>query len=597
MRSKKNFKTPFQELGEMRRTEKSGVRVAEKEESLCQKLSRRRAFLVGNKKGGPFTPLPSWKLYHHSANNTPPPAAVSARKLAAELWEFHHHHHHLAESNMQRSANSTNGRHHHRHRNIFRDKGIDLGHLMNDACPSSDLDQPESSSSLGRHIAQSLIKHHRELDRRNHALRPFSPTSYGSSMEVAPYDPAATPNSSLEFRGRVGDQHHNKKTSTELLKVLNRIWSLEEQHSSNISLIKALKTELGHSRTKIKELLLDQQTNHQDIDSLMNHIAEDKVGNKSKEQDYRIQSALQSVRDELEDERKLRKRSESLHKKLARELSETKSSLSSALKDLEKERDSRKLVEDLCDEFANAIKGYEQEVHFLKQKSEKDWTGEDDHNRMILHVAESWLDERMQMKLEEVQSGFAEKEPIADKLGFEIETFLQAKHNHNVLPRDRRNSLESVPLNEAVSAPQDMDAEDDSGNSDSNCFELNKPGNNDEINKSNYAETKPVSEVTVSRNIAKEEATPSSTYERKNEIEEIHGMSSSSVITVTDNAASSDHGTVRQWMTKFASPEIEASESSTKLAPGLKENTLKAKLLEARTKGSRTRLKVLRGKS
>ncbi|KAL6334785.1 hypothetical protein AAG906_021549 [Vitis piasezkii] len=51
-----------------------------------------------------------------------------------------------------------------------------------------------------------------------------------------------------------------------------------------------------------------------------------------------------------------------------------------------------------------------------------------------------------------------------------------------MLPREpmkerylRRNSLESVPLHDAVSAPQDAGDEEASAGSDTNCFELNKP--------------------------------------------------------------------------------------------------------------------------
>ena len=129
---------------EMKREEKS-EEVAEKEENLCEKLSR-RVLLVGNRKGGgPCTPLPSWKLYHPQAhlhhNNIPPPAAVSARKLAASLWEFHQYlaHH---RPKMHRGVNNTNGRYHQRHHNnLFKDKGMDFSHFLADSYPSSDTDQ------------------------------------------------------------------------------------------------------------------------------------------------------------------------------------------------------------------------------------------------------------------------------------------------------------------------------------------------------------------------------------------------------------------------------------------------------------------------
>ncbi|XWS61684.1 hypothetical protein CRYUN_Cryun07bG0146900 [Craigia yunnanensis] len=534
------------------------------------------------------------------------------------------------------------------------------------------------------------MKHHRSIEKNNHALQPVSPTSYGSSMEVAPYNPAVTPSSSLDFRGRIVESHYNLKTSTELLKVLNHIWSLEEQHASNISLIKALKMELDHARVGIKELLRDQQADRHELDDLMKQIAEDKLVRKSKEQD-RIHAAVQSVRDELEDERKLRKRSESLHRKLAREVSEAKASLSNALKDLERERKSRKLLEDLCDEFARGIKSYEEEVHTLRQKSDEDWAGTADHDRLILHISESWLDERMQMKLEEAQSGFTEQNSIVDKLGFEIEALLQAKRigtsfskrTDYLSRRDRRKSLESIPLNEAVSTVKDVCDEEDSAGSDSNCFELNKPsivdlkshedealnGDIEEIMKSNHAEKKPTShekrknlhpsslqvkfeekmaramysenknsqladseqentgvgsttEITVSQNFENNEATQYGSVRRKNKLDETHGLSSNYVLDnlLRNHIALSEGGNinpendsgeascsfparrnqpspVRQWMTKFTSPDLDVSESSTKLPPGTKENTLKAKLLEARSKGQRSRLKIFKGKS
>ncbi|XP_021890957.1 uncharacterized protein At5g41620, partial [Carica papaya] len=565
-----------------------------------------------------------------------------------------------------------------------------LSHFLADPCPSSS-DQPESAGSLRRHIAQSLMQHHRLIERSNNALRPVSPASFGSSMEVAPYNPAVTPTSSLDFTGRIGGSNYNLKTSTELLKVLNRIWSLEEQHSSNISLIKALKTELDHARVRIKELLQDQQADRHEIDDLMKQIAEDKVVRKTKEHD-RIQAAMQSVRDELEDERKLRKRSESLHRKLARELSEVKSSLSNALKELERETKSRKLLENLCDEFAKEIKDYEQEVHSLKQKSEKDWIGRADHDRLILHISESWLDERMQMKLEEAQSGFVENKSIVEKLGFEIETFLQAKRKGNFkvtdytlpTPKDRRHSLESVILNDTVSALQDVGNGEDSAGSGSNCFELNKPSNAglnsygdeavdghiDETVKSNHANGKPASqeniksrklsslqvkfeeqmawtmscngnkkskavdkeeghsgqgkpvEISVSQRSENCEISEEGGHERKNKLEEIHGNSNYVMENMIRNHillseggniqhSENDYGEascsysarrnqaspVWQWMPKIITPDLGISESSTKLPPGLKDNTLKAKLLEARSKGQRSRFKVFKNSS
>ncbi|CAK8539328.1 unnamed protein product [Lathyrus sativus] len=673
---------------------KSGEKVAQKKEKLGIKL--RREVLLRKSKG-PSTPLPSsssslWLLPnnnkhcsssvtrdHQSLLTNTTATTVSVRKLAAALWEFDHYSPLFPMHRPVNNGGAADSRLRRRgHYTFHKDKAPDISNFLIDASPSSP-DQPASASSLRRHVTASLMQHQRAIERNNHALQPLSPASYGSSMEMTPYNPAATPISSLDFKGRIGEPHYTLKTSTELLKVLNRIWSLEEQHGSNVSLIKALKTELDHTRIRVKELLRDRQGDRHEIDDLMKQIAEDKLVRKSKEQD-RLHAAVQSVRDELEDERKLRKRSESIHRKLARELSEMKSSLTCALEDLKQERTRRKLLEDLCDEFARGINEYEQEVHALKQKSEKDWVQRADHDRLVLHISESWLDERMQMQLEAAQNGFMDKNSIVDKLSLEIETFIKAKQNsrsmENLVIRDRRNSLESVPLNDTVSAPQAVgdDDDDDSVGSDSHCFELNKPSNIgaklpeeeivdknlDETLKSNVKKKKPIlregfknlipsslqmawalssnsnkksqsfdaqegvttdTRLVEGARISEEpehfEISENGAFERKNYSSELHTTSKNHIIdnlirgqlltseggNIDIHAEHNSYGEascsnagwrnqtspVRQWMASLDISEV------SKVHSGSKDNTLKAKLLEARSKGRRSRVKALKG--
>ncbi|KAK7253074.1 hypothetical protein RIF29_37480 [Crotalaria pallida] len=668
---------------------KSGEGKAEKEENLGEKL---RA-LVGKSKGICSTPHPHWttlwginiNINKHHHQHQLDPTTLSARTLAAALWEFHQlfqmHHHHRAPAPAP-ADDPRLRRHHYNLHN--KDKAVmppEISNFLDDASNSSPdhhHHHPATASSLRRHVAASLMQHHRAIERNNHALQPLSPASYGSSMEMTPYNPAATPTSSLEFKGRIGESRYNLKTSTELLKVLNRIWSLEEQHTSNISLIKALKTELDHARIRVKELLRDRQADRHEIDDLMKQIAEDKLVRKSKEQD-RLHAAVQSVRDELEDERKLRKRSESIHRKLARELSEVKSSFSMVLKELEQERARRQLMEDLCDEFARGINEYEQEVHVLKQNTDKDWAQGADHDRLILHISESWLDERMQMQLEAAQNGVVDKKSIVDKLNLEIETFLKAKQNskntENLVVRNRRNSLESVPLNDTVSAPRDIGDDDDSVGSDSNCFELNKSSNREskaieeepldhnfeETLKPNHAKKKPITQEGLkyrcpsnlqvkfeeqmawalssksnkksqSTDVEGGKTTDTKPVEgtvfdkseqcevRENNPSELHSSNKNHIVDnlIRGQLLTSDSGNahaennygeascsnagwrnqaspLKQWMTRLTTPEdLDISEAS-KVPSGSKENTLKAKLLEARSKGQRSRLKALKG--
>ncbi|XP_019085244.1 PREDICTED: uncharacterized protein At5g41620 isoform X2 [Camelina sativa] len=480
-----------------------------------------------------------------------------------------------------------------------------------------------------------LMKHHHLIERNDHALQPVSPTSYDSSLEVAPYNAAVSPGSSLEFRGRrrAGEPNYNLKTSTELLKVLNKIWSLEEQHSANISLIKSLKAELAHSRSRIKELLRCQQADRRDMDDFVKQLAGEKLSKDTKEHDRLSSVAGQS----LEDERRLRKRYESLYRKLAKELSEVKSTLSDCVKEMERGSKSKKILERLCDEFAKGIKSYEREVHGLKQKLDKNWRGWDEQDQMVLCIAESWLDERIQ----------SDNGSALEKLEFEIETFLKTKQNvdSNETARNRRSSLESVPFN-AMSAPiwevdreEEEEEEEDSGGSDSNCFELKKhvgdvakpPRLGDETEKPEL--TKEADVVVSGEKLRRRNQSPSSlqvkfedqmawamssnekkkaraietepetepetdkcTKETNNVVGEMirtHRRLLSETRDIDEASCSytsrRQESPVRQWNTRTViTPDLGAPQ-------GVKDNTLKAKLSEARTKSSRPRVRVFKG--
>ncbi|CAL5382133.1 unnamed protein product [Camellia sinensis] len=659
---------------------KEKVRERERKKQEFMGLKLKRGILVG-KRGGTCTPSPTWRfgfeeedLIFPTTTAAAAAATLSARKLGANLWEVLPQ---LKAVKMSKGGAKLPNRRHNNHK----DRGFELPTQIDDP-PDSPLEEPASGSNLRRNIAASLIQHHRSVERNGHALQPVSPASYGSSMEVAPYNPAATPTSSLDFKGRNGESSFNLKTSTELLKVLNRIWSLEEQHSSNMSLVNALKRDLDHCQARIKELLREKQMNCQEMDDLMKQVAADKIARKNKEQD-RIKAAVQSVREELEDERKLRKHSESLHRKLARELSDVKTSFSNALKELESVKKARILLEDLCDEFAKGIRDYEQEVWALKHKPDKDRIHRESPDRLILHLSEAWLDERMQMKLVQPQYDLGEKNTIVDKLSLEIETFLRARHSVSSINRNmsskkpkesglRRHSLESFHLNEAVSAPHDVGDEEDSHStsSESNCFELNRNSSGKQNNNGSskqhgddHLKEKPKSIPTkkkvrsrvraqpglqmqfeqhmagagscngnrtkvVAKDVGEDieaedpveiiETAKEGLREKKNKrvgnpnhmlnnLIRNHSLSLEGGKIHLDNNSMEDsrgqlalpgHASpVQPWISRFTTPDIEASETSSRWSHRLKENTLKAKLLEARLEGQRLHSKVSKGSS
>lgn len=468
---------------------------------------------------------------------------------------------------------------------------------------------------------------------------------------MAPYKPPVTPVSSLDWRGQTVESSYGLRTSTELLKILNRIWSLEEQHASNSSLAKALKSELIRSRARIKELLREKQKDKQIVDDMMKRVEEDKL--------REVEAAVKTVKGEIEEERKLRKFSESERRKLSKELSVLKSGFSTALLELERERKARVLLESLCDEFAEGIRDYDLVVRSLKHKVAEDSIGGEGSDQSILHISEAWLDERIQMKLGRTHHDFLERDTIIDRLSPDIETFLQSKkkyveprgNNHSTLKEmkekfSQRHSLESFPLNEVGSAPK-IDKEENSLGSDlqlterrdvkemRESFKRMMTSDSMEINKylrkrnDHFASPVPSSNIMASENVDAGEHKTNHLYQDVRDGPEKRsrscGLKSSSHIThqnlLRNHSLSSKgdririHSTsscgedscsrsiihrgqlspVQSWKFELTSPDFDQSEASARLPPGVKENTLMAKLLEARLESQHSRSRASRG--
>ncbi|XP_027908552.1 uncharacterized protein At5g41620-like [Vigna unguiculata] len=616
----------------------------------------REGVLVG-KKGGPSTPPPTWRLelpsqYNGSDNVQEflnfPTSSLSARKLCANLWELlPHQQQHTPPVKMNKLGTNLSRRRRNRRRLRHpKDTASEVNNTQLAEPPDtpSGSDQPASSSS-SRSVAASFVRHRTSV-RNGCDLQPASPACYSSSSEeAASYTCAVTPKSSVDFKGRNEESRYNLKTSTELLKVLNRIWSLEEQQASSMSVVKTLKTELDRSQARIKELTRDKQMNRQEMQNLIQQLTVDKLIRKNKEHG-RIKAAVQSIKEELEDERRLRQHSESLHRKLAREISEVKSSFSGCLRNLERERKARILLENLCDEFAKGIRDYEQEVHSLRRSSEKGQIqvkGNNNNNnsldRLILHISEAWLDERMQMKLAQSDSDLIERNSIVDKLGFDIETFLHARRSVDLKKYGYSSPKELTEIHpcehslEGGSAPQNMGLED----SIDDFFEP-KRANGEGLHKlssslqSNmdknmsydterffvHRKSSEMGEdnIALLNEDAKHDQQESdrpwilrmNSSHRPDILVGNSSLSSEGDKIYPDSICKEDysvHSAVtttgspgKLWKPKFSVSDYDKPEScSSKLPAGVKENTLMAKLLEARLEAQRSRCRASKSTS
>ncbi|XP_050941091.1 uncharacterized protein At5g41620 isoform X2 [Cucumis melo] len=211
-------------------------------------------------------------------------------------------------------------------------------------------------------------------------------------------------------------------TSKELLRVLHHIL-LHEDHlpSSTSSLISALKSELDRAKSRVDHLIKDQTFNMDEIEVVKKRLAEEKAAWKYRER-ARFGSAISSMAEEMEVEKKLRRQAERLNKSIAKELAEAKVSVSKAMKEVEREKRAKEILEQICEELAKGIGEDRAEFEELKKESAK-VREEVEKEREMLHLADVLREERVQMKLSEAKYQFEEKNAAVERLKHQLQGY------------------------------------------------------------------------------------------------------------------------------------------------------------------------------
>ncbi|XP_073286672.1 uncharacterized protein [Primulina huaijiensis] len=479
--------------------------------SLVQNYKLKRAFLVG-KRVGSSTPVPLWKMNGSKSprlefdngfkyvaakgGENAKDFSVSARKLAATLWEINGLLPPITKRENMEDKMSEVG--------IVRKERIFEPNMDSMALALSD--QFQGPVSEGMAPSKAGWHRNRASSSSQKLLLPDHALGRANSFSncLVEVDPKQNHIHSpckhlIGSKTRLNDVYNGLTTSKELLKLLSRIWPLDQKNSTSLSLASALKLELNRTCTYFNQYILEQRTNRTDVDNMLKHFLEEKVVWKNKEQD-RIQSAVASLSGELKVEKRLRKQTEKLNKKLGEELAETKASLSRATKELERERRAREIMEQACDELARGIGEDKAEVEELKRDSAK-VRKEVEKEREMLHLADVLREERVQMKLLEAKYQFEEKNALVDKLRNELESFLKSKNGEEqedygspryekikALERHLRETLpgscqfqedENDQDQETVDKVEKNEEEDDSDDSDLHSIELSV----DELNK------------------------------------------------------------------------------------------------------------------
>lgn len=460
--------------------------------SLVQRYRFKRAILVGKRGGGgggggggSSTPVPAWKtstkspslampapeqskgsLNSHQCGVKAKEVSVSARKLAATLWEI----------NKVPSP---------------KDKQI-----LSD--PSYSPISEKMDRSRGNIIARrrrtsvGSQSHMLQVSDCNVGAMDTNLISNDGMMEIEALCSRGKHHNGCitGIKTRLKDVSGGLTASKELLKVLNRVWGLQEQHSSGISLISAIRAEVDRARVQVDQLIKDQRSNHSEIEYLMKHFAEEKAAWRRKERE-RIREAIACIAEELEVEKKLRRQTERLNKKLGKDLAETKACLSNAMKELESEKRAKDIMEQVCDELARGIGEDRAEFEELKRESVK-VREEMEKEREMLQLADVLREERVQMKLSEAKYHFEEKNAAVERLRNELEAYLRTKkgeENGDMSPNFERikeleaylkkiqfgsceNGVTGENERELVNG-EEHDGDNDSADSDLHSIELN----------------------------------------------------------------------------------------------------------------------------
>ncbi|TYI80416.1 hypothetical protein E1A91_D05G085900v1 [Gossypium mustelinum] len=244
-----------------------------------------------------------------------------------------------------------------------------------------------------------------------------------------------------------------------------------------------------------------------DLDSVGNaslmeieaHSREEKAAWKRKERE-RTRDAIACVAEELEVEKKLRRQTERLNKKLGKELADINASLSKATKELKSEKRAKEILEQVCDELAKGMGEDRATAEELKRETAK-VREEVEKEREMLHFADVLREERVQMKLSEAKHHFEEKNAVVEKLRNELATYLGTKidgENGNGSPNLQRIKeleayLKNINFGNCQAAKKDVDKgevmvngeeceADDSADSDLHSIELNMDNNDKSYN-------------------------------------------------------------------------------------------------------------------
>nr|CAB3451638.1 unnamed protein product [Digitaria exilis] len=193
--------------------------------------------------------------------------------------------------------------------------------------------------------------------------------------------------------------------------------------SSPSPLMVMVEAELEKGRAHIGELEDERRVLTKRLERFLRKVAEEKAAWKARVRD-KARHAVATLREELGAERAHRRELEQANAKLMRELAEARSAARRQAESREAERRARELMEEACSELTREVEEDQAEVELLRRECLR-MREEMEEERRMLHMAEVWREERVQMKLSDARIALEAKYSQLNHLQADMEAFVQ----------------------------------------------------------------------------------------------------------------------------------------------------------------------------
>ncbi|KAG4945954.1 hypothetical protein JHK87_041961 [Glycine soja] len=183
--------------------------------------------------------------------------------------------------------------------------------------------------------------------------------------------------------------------------------------------------ELLRAQRSINELKATQKSSKKRVEQFLQNLEDKRVSQKCREC-LKIGTMLDNIKDKLAREKRSRERMELFNTKLVHELAKTKISAKQYMTNYKKEKRERKLIEEVCNELAMQVREDTAKLEVLLSDSVK-ICKEVEEEREMMEMAELWREERVQMKLADVQFLLEDKYNQMVQLIAFLQVFLRSR--------------------------------------------------------------------------------------------------------------------------------------------------------------------------